>query len=161
VSQLTKPPTSLLLCEVENSSLLLPNSTTNPGHSCDGAFHNPFRISDSVFCCLKYLFAKRNFCWWRFRRCSPSCAAVHLIALSALATGIARANAAAAISEDRSHRPIFDSDSFNIIVDGGASACISINLANFVKPRPTTSAILVKAGYNGAMSSTKVGTICW
>jgi hypothetical protein len=54
---------------------------------------NPFRTCDYVFWCLKYLVAKCNFTWWRFRRCAPSCAAMHLLALSALATGIARANA--------------------------------------------------------------------
>jgi hypothetical protein len=118
-----------------------------------------YRISDFVFWCLKYLFAKWNFSWWRFHRRSPSRTATHLLALSALATGIACANAAAAISEDGPRRPIFDSDSFDILVDGGASACISNNLANFIKP-PKTSAIWVK-GFNGTTSSTKVGTVRW
>jgi hypothetical protein len=112
-----------------------------------------------VFWCLKYLFAKWNFSWWGFRRRSPSRTATHLLALSAIATGIARANAAAAISEDGPRRPIFDSDSFDILVDGGASACISNNLADFIKP-PKTSAIRVK-GFNGTTSSTKVGTVRW
>jgi hypothetical protein len=90
---------------------------------------------------------------------SPSIPFTHLLALSALATGIARANAAAAISEDRPCRPIFDSDSFDILADGGASACISNNHADFIKP-PKTSAIWVK-GFNGTTSSTKVGTVRW
>jgi hypothetical protein len=135
-------------------------STSRPTPVTDvkGLFY-PQRISDFLFWCLKYFFAKRNFTWWRFRRRSPSRTATHLLALSALATGIARANAAAAISEDGPCRPIFDSNSFNILVDGGASACISNNLADFIKP-PNTSAIRVK-GFNGTTSSTKVGTVRW
>jgi hypothetical protein len=58
-----------------------------------------------------------------------------------------------------SRRTIFDSDSFDILVDGSASACISNKLADFVKP-PTTSSIRVK-GFNGTTSSTKVGTVRW
>jgi hypothetical protein len=121
----------------------------------------PQRISDFVFWCLKYFFAKWNFTWWRFRCRSPSRTAAHLLALSALATGIARANAAAAISVDGPRRSIFDfdSDSFDILVDGRASACISNNLADFIKPLKT-SAIRVK-GFNGTTSSTKVGTVRW
>jgi hypothetical protein len=57
------------------------------------------------------------------------------------------------------HRTIFYSDSFDILVDGGATACISNDLANFIQP-PKKSTVQVK-GFNGATSSTKVGTVHW
>jgi hypothetical protein len=106
---------------------------------------------------LKHLFLKSNFLWWHARRCSPQHVAVHLLALSALATGIARANAG--VSNKESPRAIFDSDSFEILVNGGATACISNHLSDFTRP-PMTSMIRVK-GFNGTTSSTRVGTVRW
>jgi hypothetical protein len=125
------------LCEVELRSRPRIFSTSRPTPVTDvkGLLY-PQRISNLTFWCLKYFFAKWNFTWWRFRRRSPSRTATYLLALSALATGIARANAAAAISEDGPCRPIFYSDSFDILLDGGASACISNNLTGFIKPPP-------------------------
>jgi hypothetical protein len=95
--------------------------------------------------------------WWRVCHRTPSRAAFQLLVLSALATGVTHANAA--VFKNGSHRTIFDSDSFDILVDGGATACISNDLTDFVRP-PKTSTVRVK-GFNGTTSSTKVGTVRW
>jgi hypothetical protein len=91
------------------------------------------------------------------RQAPAACCAARLLALTAIATGIARANAA--VSNKRSRWAIFDSDSFDILVDGGATACISNDLSDLVTP-PKTSTTRVK-GFNGTNSSTRVGTVQW
>jgi hypothetical protein len=53
----------------------------------------------------------------------------------------------------------FDSDSFPILVDSGASYTITNDLNDFIKP-PKESNITIK-GYNGSGSKTKIGTIQW
>jgi hypothetical protein len=50
-------------------------------------------------------------------------------------------------------------DSFDILVDGGATSFISNNLLDFVTP-PHNSNVRVK-GFNVTMSSTKLGTVVW
>jgi hypothetical protein len=110
-----------------------------------------------IFGCLKYLFLRWNFLWWRACRRSPQHAVVRLLALSALATGLARANAA--VSNKGSPRAIFDSDSLDILGDGGATACISNDLSDFIRP-PRTSMIRVR-GFIGTTSSTRVGMVRW
>jgi hypothetical protein len=45
------------------------------------------------------------------------------------------------------HRALFDSDSFDILVDGGATASISNCLADVIQPHMTTN-IRIK-GFNG------------
>jgi hypothetical protein len=82
-----------------------------------------------------------------------------ILALSVATTGVARAHSANSAAPYKSKRAIFDSDSFGILVDGGATACISNNIADFIKP-PKTSAIKVK-GFNGSSSSTRAGTVSW
>jgi hypothetical protein len=101
------------------------------------------------------LFCKSRFSRWRVRRCFPS--RITILAISAITAGIAQANSAT--SEKRFSRAIFDSDSFDILVDGGATSCISNNLADFITP-PKNSTVKVK-GFNGTTSSTKVGTVLW
>jgi hypothetical protein len=77
------------------------------------------------------------------RRVLPSRSMV--LALSAITVGIARAHSAAA--ERRSRRAIFDSDSFDILVDGGATSCISNTLTDFVKPpRPAPRRSALSSG---------------
>ena len=115
----------------------------------------PVLVTYAAVC--ESLFLKWNFLWWRVRLRAPRRTARHLMALSALAAEVARANAA--VSNAASRRAIFDSDSFNILVDGGATACISNALSDFVTP-PRTSTVLVK-GFNGATSTTRVGTVRW
>jgi hypothetical protein len=57
------------------------------------------------------------------------------------------------------HRVLFDSDSFDILVDGGATASIFNCLANFIQP-PTTTNIRIK-GFNGTYSAARIGTVRW
>jgi hypothetical protein len=57
------------------------------------------------------------------------------------------------------HRALFDSDSFDILVDGGATASISNCLDNFIQP-PTTTNIRIK-GFNGTYSAATIGTVRW
>jgi hypothetical protein len=80
-----------------------------------------------------------------------------ILSLSAVASGVARVNSA--VPSKCSSRAIFDSDSYDILVDGGATACISNNASDFIKP-PQASKVRVK-GFNGSTSSTKVGTVSW
>ena len=108
-----------------------------------------------------FLFKWRHF-WWRdrHRKRRPTWHTRHharVLALSAITVGIARAHSA--VNAQRSTRAIFDSDSFDILVDGGATSCISNSLADFVKP-PKASSVRVK-GFNGTTSSTRVGTVVW
>jgi hypothetical protein len=58
------------------------------------------------------------------------------------------------------HHAVFDSDSYDILVDGGATASsITNNLNDFVKP-PQKTSIHIK-GFNGTSSNARVGTIKW
>jgi hypothetical protein len=56
-------------------------------------------------------------------------------------------------------RALFDSDSFDILVDGGATASISNCLDDFIQP-PTTTNIRIK-GFNGTYSAARIGTVRW
>ena len=103
-----------------------------------------------------FVSCKRHFDPWRSRhRFSKQ---RRLLALAAITAGVARAHQAASTTTS-SRRVIFDSDSFDILVDGGATSCISNNLSDFIKP-PRDSTVRVK-GFNGTTSSTKVGTVIW
>jgi hypothetical protein len=73
-----------------------------------------------------------GFFWWRFRIRHQNS---RVYAMSALCSGLARAYSA---TSPPGSRAIFDSDSYNILVDGGATACISNSLSDFLMP-PTTS----------------------
>jgi hypothetical protein len=57
------------------------------------------------------------------------------------------------------HRALFDSDSFDILVDGGATTSISNCLDDFIQP-PTTTNIRIK-GFNGTYSAARIGTVRW
>jgi hypothetical protein len=57
------------------------------------------------------------------------------------------------------HRALFDSGSFDILVDGGATASISNCLDDFIQP-PTTTNIRIK-GFNGTYSAARIGTVGW
>jgi hypothetical protein len=97
----------------------------------------------------------QSYCWkWRKRRRASR---TTLLALTAVTIGVARAQSA--MSSQKSSRAIFDSDSFDILVDGGATASISNCLGDFVTP-PKESTVRVK-GFNGTTSATKVGTVIW
>jgi hypothetical protein len=85
-----------------------------------------------------------------------------IYALAAIAAGIARTYSVADAHSAPSPpglRAIFDSDSFDILVDGGGTACISNSLSDFIKP-PKASRVHVK-GFNGTTSCTKIGTVSW
>jgi hypothetical protein len=99
---------------------------------------------------------KRHFVPWRSRHRFPT--QRRLLAMSAVTAGVARAHQAASTAAT-SRRAIFDSDSFDILVDGGATSCISNGLSDCVKP-PQDSTVKVK-GFNGTTSSAKVGTVIW
>jgi hypothetical protein len=82
-----------------------------------------------------------------------------IVALSVMTVGISRAQSAAT-GHQRSSRAMFDSDSFDILVDdGSATSCISNSMSDLVTPLKA-SFVCVK-GFNGTTSSTKVGTIIW
>lgn len=93
------------------------------------------------------------FRFWVLVSRTPPRASVRLLALTALATGIAGTNAT--VSKKRSRQTIFDSDSFDILVDSGATSCISNNPSNFI------TLLFELQGFNGTASSTKVGTVLW
>ncbi len=57
------------------------------------------------------------------------------------------------------HRAVFDSDSYDILVDGGATASITNCLNDFVTP-PTKTTIRIK-GFNGTSSTARIGTVKW
>jgi hypothetical protein len=74
--------------------------------------------------------------------------------------GVARAQAHCANpGPSVAHRALFDSDSFDILVDGGATASISNCLDDFIQP-PTTTNIRIK-GFNGTYSAARIGTVRW
>jgi hypothetical protein len=76
----------------------------------------------------KRRFSKWRLPWWCVHHHSPSPPPV--LALSAITAGVTKAHSTA--SAKRTSRAIFDSDSFNILVDGGATASISNIIADFV-----------------------------
>jgi hypothetical protein len=82
------------------------------------------------------------------------------MAYSAVTMGVARAQAHCDNSAPTSaHRAVFDSDSYDILVDGGATASITNNLNDFVKP-PQKTDIRIKS-FNGTSSNARVGTVKW
>ena len=115
------------------------------------------RVTLSVlFWSANYLFCKWHFSWWRVRNRPPSRSRRKTaIAHSAVTAGVARATSALPVRKPG--RAIFDSDSFDILVDGGATACISNDLNDFVST-PLPSSVRVK-GFNGTTSSTQIGTV--
>jgi hypothetical protein len=95
----------------------------------------------------------------RRQRARPRNHATAIVFL-AVAMGVARAqaycdNPGPAVA----HRALFDSDSFDILVDGGATASIYNCLENFIQP-PITTNIRIK-GFNGTYSAARIGTIRW
>jgi hypothetical protein len=85
---------------------------------------------------------------------------VTAIVFSAVTMGVARAQAYCANpGPSVAHRALFDSDSFDVLVDGGATASISNCLADFIQP-PTTTNIHIK-GFNGTYSAARIGTVWW
>jgi hypothetical protein len=81
-----------------------------------------------------------------------------MLTCSLIHAGIARAHSVAADRETR-EQIIFDTDSFDILVDGGAISCISNNLTDFVSP-PQASEVRVQ-GFNEITNSSKIGTVKW
>jgi hypothetical protein len=57
------------------------------------------------------------------------------------------------------HRAVSDSDSYGILVDGGATASISNCLDDFVRP-PNKTNIRIN-GFNGTSSTAQIGTVKW
>jgi hypothetical protein len=84
-----------------------------------------------------------------------------MMAYSAVTMGAARAQAHCDNAAPTSaHRAVFDSDSYDILVDGGATTSITNNLLNdFVKP-PQKTSIRIK-GFNGTSSNARAGTVKW
>jgi hypothetical protein len=82
------------------------------------------------------------------------------IVFSAVTMGVACTQAYCANpGQAVAHRALFDSDSFDILVDGGATASISNYLGDFIRP-PTTTDIRIK-GFNGTYSAARIGTVRW
>ncbi len=91
------------------------------------------------------------------RRCHR---AATLFVFTSVTMGVARAQAFCDHpSPPMAHRAVFDSDSYDILVDGGATACISNCLADFIRP-PTKTPIRIK-GFNGTYSTARIGTVRW
>jgi hypothetical protein len=122
-------------------------------HQCLKYAHQRFKYAFLLI--RHFLYCIWHFDWWRTRHRLPTHR--RLLAMSAITAGIARAHQAASASQ--SPQAIFDSDSFDILVDGGATSCISNSLSDFITP-PQDSTVRVK-GFNGTTSSTKVGTVIW
>jgi hypothetical protein len=82
------------------------------------------------------------------------------IVFLAVTMGVARTQAYCANpGQAVAHHALFDSDSFDILVDGGATASISNCLGDFIRP-PTTTNIRIK-GFNGTYSAARVDTVQW
>jgi hypothetical protein len=91
------------------------------------------------------------------RQMARPCNHATAIVFPAVTMGVARAQAYCANPGPAvAHRALFDSDSFDILVDGGA---ISNCLANFIQP-PTTTNIRIK-GFNGTYSAARIGSVWW
>jgi hypothetical protein len=56
---------------------------------------------------------------------------------------------------------LFDSDSFDILVDGRATASISNCLDDFIQPPTTTTTNIRIKGFNRTYSAARIGTVCW
>ena len=56
-------------------------------------------------------------------------------------------------------RMVFDTDSFDILIDNCCSHTLTNSLNDFIEP-PVKSSVKVK-GYNGSTNSTRVGTVKW
>ena len=94
------------------------------------------------------------------RKATPHSQAAVLMAFSAVIMGVARAHAHSDnASPTSAHRTVFDSDSYDILVDGGATASITNNIHDFVIP-PQKTSIRIK-GFNGTSSTARVGTVKW
>ena len=121
-------------------------------------FKNCGRLIFTSFKRLIFTLCKWKFAWWhaRQRPHPPFSSQQQVLALSAITAGIVRAQAATSSRE--SARAIFDSNSFDILVDGGATSCISNSLSDFINP-PVDYSVRVK-GFNGTKSATKTGKMC-
>jgi hypothetical protein len=92
----------------------------------------------------------------RARPCNHAMA----IIFSAVTMGVARAQAYCDNpGPSVAHRALFDSDSFDILVDGGATASIFKCLADFNQPTTTTNSRI--KGFNGTYSAARIGTVRW
>ena len=93
-------------------------------------------------------------------KATPRSRANVLMAYSAVTMGVAPAQAHCDNATPTSaHRAVFDSDYYDILVDGGATASITNNLNDFVKS-PQKTSIRIK-GFNGTSSNARVGTVKW
>jgi hypothetical protein len=93
-------------------------------------------------------------------KATPRSRANVLMAYSAVTMGVACAQAHCDNAAPTSAHPaVFDSDSYDILVDGGATASITNNLNDFVKS-PQKTSIRIK-GFNGTSSNARVGTVKW
>jgi hypothetical protein len=91
-------------------------------------------------------------------KATPRSRANILMAYSVVTMGVACAQAHCDNAAPTSaHRAVFDSDSYDILVDGGTTASITNNLNDFVKP-PQKTSIRIK-GFNGTSSNARVGTV--
>jgi hypothetical protein len=94
------------------------------------------------------------------RSAAPRSRASTILALTTITLGIARANTHCDnAGHATANRAVFDSDSFDILVDGGATASISNDLSDFIVP-PAKTKIRIK-GFNGTSSNARVGTVKW
>jgi hypothetical protein len=93
-------------------------------------------------------------------KATPRSRANVLMAYSAVTMGVARAQAHCDNAAPTStHRAVFDSDSYDILVDAGATASITNNLNDYVRP-PQKTSICIK-GFKGTSRNARVGTVKW
>jgi hypothetical protein len=82
------------------------------------------------------------------------------MAVSTVTAGLARVQAHCDnAGPPVAHGAVFDSDSYDILVDGGATASITNCLDDFVRP-PTKTTIRIK-GFNGTSSTARIGIVKW
>jgi hypothetical protein len=153
----TGPPTSRRAGYLRQGYLRFRSALRHLGHSLFSCnIYQRFKYAIRLI--LHYISSILHFRPWRSRSRSPRIRRTRrILATSAINAGVARAHQAASSTD--SSRVHFDSDSFDILVDGGATSCISNTLSDFITP-PTSSTVRVK-GFNGTTSSTKVGTVVW
>jgi hypothetical protein len=135
-------------------------SARTPGSMFEHCFKRNLIRLDLVFWHHNYLFANWNYSWWcerHHKRClrwrARQVARSVVIAMAAMSVGIARVHSVC--TEKQASRAVLRSDSFDILVDGGATSCMSNDLADFPTP-PKDSTVRAK-GFNGTTSFTKVG----
>jgi hypothetical protein len=112
----------IIVCRSTTTYRPFLKQSAESGRPSDHFYQAHQRFNYAMRLIWRIISCKRHFNSWRSRHRFTK--RRQLLAMSA--AGIARAHQAASATD--SNRVIFDSDSFDILVDGGATSCISNNL---------------------------------